>query len=106
MAYKSRKERRRAAGGTLYNAKGSNEASEVDAKSDGFKRGGAKKRADGGSVDGAASTPRLDKRARGGALKHRNGMARGGSPFSAAKAQTNPAGKSESSGPGEQAPTG
>jgi hypothetical protein len=78
MVYKPRSERKRARGGKaegqpvederghLYNAEGSPESKEIDAKSDGFKRGGAKKRKHGGHVEGEKAKHHLGKRARGG----------------------------------------
>ena len=111
MVYKPRRERR-AAGGKAsdteplpkekwnqYNAKGSPEEKEESADSDGFKRGGAKKRADGGKVEGDKAKEHLGRRARGG----RTGMASGGAPFSSAH-KTTPPSESHESGPGEQAP--
>jgi hypothetical protein len=102
MAYKKRGERKRGGGVHLYNAKGSPAAENIDAKSDGFKRGGRHKRADGGAVEGEEGKHHMG-RARGGKIKSR---ARGGSssPFSTAHSATMPKGKSSESGPGEQAP--
>lgn len=143
MTYKPRSERKRAKGGKaeeteplhpehghLYNAEGSPESKEIDAKSDGFKRGGkAKKRKEGGKVEGHEARHHLGRRARGGAAheehekekekkeherkehepmeRARGGrtekaMARGGSPFSTAQ-HTKPPGN-DKDGPGEQAP--
>lgn len=129
MAYKKRSERKRERGGKAegqplneehghqYNAVGSPEAHEEEAKSDGFKRGGMahKKRAHGGHVEGEAAKHHLGRRARGGTMHHeehrqeraRGGrtehkaMARGGSPFSSAR-KTEPPGNMKD-GPGEQA---
>lgn len=81
MTYKPRSERKRASGGKAsdteplpkehwnqYNAKGSPEEKEEDAKPDGFKRGGhMKKRKDGGHVEGEKAKHHLGRRARGGA---------------------------------------
>lgn len=137
MTYKPRRERR-AAGGKAdteplpkekwnqYNAKGSPEEKSESAESDGFKRGGsAKKRKDGGHVEGMSAKSHLGKRARGGATEEpRKGteaptkedtvperasggsvkaMARGGSPFSSAQ-KTKPPSEDRETGPGEQAP--
>lgn len=79
MTYKPRSERKRASGGKAtdteplpkehwnqYNAKGSPEEKEEDAKPDGFKRGGAKKRKEGGHVEGEKAKHHLGRRARGG----------------------------------------
>jgi hypothetical protein len=85
MVYKPRRERRERGGkageteplhpehGHQYNAQGSPEEKEEDAKSDGFKRGGMpkKKRKEGGKVEGHGAKHHLGKRARGGATKHR-----------------------------------
>ena len=126
MAYKSRKARK--AGGRAeeegpkfqYNAKGSPEEKSEDAKSDGFKRGGAaKKRAHGGHVEGEKARHHMGKRARGGAMEekeehrargghigrrtHGGAMKMGGSPYSSAHSMTGP-GDGRGS-PGEQAPS-
>jgi hypothetical protein len=78
MAYKTRRERRAEGGkaeeteplhpehGHQYNAKGSPEEKEESAKPDGFKRGGAKKRKEGGKVEGEKARHHLGRRARGG----------------------------------------
>lgn len=86
MVYKPRSERKRARGGKatdtqpyepehghLYNAEGSPESHSIDAKSDGFKRGGAqkKKRKEGGKVEGEKARHHLGRRARGGHIAHR-----------------------------------
>jgi len=83
MTYKPRSERKRARGGKAegqpiedehghqYNAQGSPEEKSEFAKSDGFKRGGAKKRKAGGKVEGERAKHHLGKRARGGMMpKH------------------------------------
>jgi hypothetical protein len=81
MTYKPRSERKRARGGKAegqpitaehghqYNAQGSPEAAEEDAKSDGFHRGGMmpRKKKAGGKVEGREAKHHLGKRARGGA---------------------------------------
>lgn len=134
MAYKSRRERRAEGGkaeteplrpehGNQYNAKGSPEEREESAKSDGFKRGGAKKRKQGGEVHGEAAKHHLGKRARGGAAERKEeekkeeekrdapeerarggrAMTSGKTPFSSAH-NTEPPGNKKDSGPGEQAP--
>lgn len=104
MVYKPRSERKRARGGkaetepltqekgTLYNAKGSPAAAAIDAKSDGFRRGGRAK-ASGGEVEGMEARQHLGRRARGG---------RTGAPFSSGH-DTKPPGNEKGS-PGEQAP--
>jgi hypothetical protein len=104
MAYKNRRSRKSGGSMNLYNAKGSPAAENIDAKSEGFKRGGSKCRADGGAVEGEGGKHHMG-RARGGAI--RKGRARGGSssPYSAARSATAPKGKNSSCGPGEQAPT-
>jgi hypothetical protein len=113
MAYKSRKARRASGGRTeegpkfQYNAKGSPEEKSEDAKSDGFKRGGAAKRAHGGHVEGEKAKHHMGKRARGGSIgrrTHGGAMKMGGSPYSSAHSVTGP-GNAKGS-PGEQAPDG
>lgn len=106
MSYKKRSERKRSYGGQVergnqYNAQGSPAEKAEHEKSDGFKKGGHVKRAHGGAVDGQAGKHHLGKRARGGSV-HKNGMARGGSPMSAAHRVSGP-GNAKGS-PGEQAP--
>lgn len=125
--YKPRKARKhRSFGGKMesgnqYNAQGSPEDKEEHAKSDGFKRGGSLKRADGGHVEGEKAKMHLAKRARGGKMEEKreerarggkighgrkagghHGLARGGSPFSSARSISGP-GNSKGS-PGETAP--
>lgn len=109
MAYKSRKARK--AGGRTdsspnqYNAQGSPEEKSETAKSDGFKRGGAK-RAHGGHVEGEKAKHHMGKRARGGSIgrrTHGGAMKMGGSPYSSAHAVSGP-GNAKGS-PGEQAPS-
>lgn len=125
MAYKSRKERKRASGGKAeaedkrwheYNAQGSPEAKETHEKDDGFKRGGAHKRAHGGHVEGEKAKHHMGKRARGGKMEEKcepeerarggrlHGRARGGSssPLSSAHRTSPPSNKEGS--PGEMAP--
>ena len=129
MSYKPRRERRAAGGkavgaetrneerGNLYNAKGSPAADAIDAKSDGFKRGGKAKRADGGPIEGEGAKASMGKRARGGAAEREEedreeraaggavGRARGGAaPFSSAH-NIKPPSSSSTNGPGEQAKT-
>jgi hypothetical protein len=108
MAYKSRKARK--AGGRAdsspnqYNAQGSPEEKSETAKSDGFKRGGAAKRAHGGHVEGEKAKHHMGKRARGGSIgrrTHGGAMKMGGSPYSSAHAVSGP-GNGKGS-PGEQA---
>jgi hypothetical protein len=82
MTYKTRHERRARGGkavgsqplkpehGHLYNAHGSPAAEAIDEKSDGFKRGGAKKRKEGGHVEGHGAKHHMGKRARGGRAEH------------------------------------
>lgn len=116
MAEMKTRRKRRAAGGKaetknahLYNAEGSPAAkSAMDDKADGFKKGGAAKRKDGGRaeheeprkhgghVEGEHSKHRLDKRARGG-----RAMAAGGSPYTSAHAATAPTNKSSAGHEGE-----
>jgi hypothetical protein len=60
--------------------------------SDGFKSGGATKRKDGGAISGAASTPTLAHRARGG---------RTSAPFSSASSPSARSGSSTSGHEGE-----
>ncbi len=139
MAYKSRKERKRggkaeetqpehAESGHLYNAQGSPESREIDAKSDGFKKGGRAKRKEGGHVEGHASKMHLGRRARGGKAEEKEDeregemddenkeeherperargghvIKRGAAPFSSAQ-NTSPPDNSKGTGPGEQAP--
>jgi hypothetical protein len=143
MAYVTRAQRKRGgkAGegqpideekGHLYNAQGSNEAKEIDAESDGFKKGGRAKKKSGGEVEGEKAKRHLGRRARGGGMapksddkdtveerdedepehseeerpeRARGGraMARGGSPFSAARKLTD-FDNDKKTGPGEQAP--
>lgn len=138
MVYKPRRERKRGGKaeegqpiteehGHQYNAQGSPEAREEDAKSDGFHAGGMmprkKKRKEGGHVEGEKARHHLGRRARGGEAhrepEHRHepereerarggrtehkAMARGGSPFSSARKTEAPPGKTND-GPGEQAP--
>lgn len=64
-----------------YNAQGSNEMDEAKDETPGFKKGGAKKRKDGGMADGALEADRLDRRPRRAA-----GGRAGGSPYSSASA--------------------
>ena len=71
----------------LYNAVGSPEAHEIDEKSDGFKRGGHKRK-HGGHVDGEKSHVRLDKKARGGKMHRKLGT--GGTPYSSAHKESGP----------------
>lgn len=116
--------------GHLYNAEGSPESKSIDAESDGFKRGGKAKKREGGAVEGGAARMHLGKRARGGMAGKESGdkveerdedepehedeekperarggraMARGGSPFSAARKLTD-FDNDKKTGPGEQAP--
>ena len=128
MAYKSRRERRAEGGkaeteplrpehGHQYNAQGSPAEKAESAKSDGFRRGGAKKRKDGGRVHGEAAKHHLGKRARGGRAEEKEekreeerperarggrAMSSGGTPFSSAH-NTEPPERRKDSGPGEQA---
>jgi hypothetical protein len=138
MVYKPRRERARGGKaedteplhpehGNKYNAVGSPEAKEEDAKSDGFKRGGMakKKKKDGGHVEGGMARHHLGKMRRGGMTEEkkmedhtaedrpmeraRGGrtdkpMARGGSPFSSAHKTVGPVDTKMKDGPGEQAP--
>jgi hypothetical protein len=78
-----------------YNAKGSPEEHEAMDEKDSFKRGGHKhkKRASGGAILGNKSAVRLDKRARGGAMK---------SPFSAAYHESMPAKQTSGKGSGHE----
>lgn len=104
MAYKKRGERKRSFGGPMdrgnqYNAQGSPAEKAEHAKSDGFKKGGHVRRADGGAIDGMAGKSHLGKRARGGALTGHNSSR---SPMSSAHSTTPPGNKRGS--PGEQAP--
>lgn len=110
MKAKAVKGAKRAEGGkvTEYNAKGSPAMAAADDKTPGFKKGGKKakggavsvevakkasggevaapktKLKSGGTVMGTKSATRLDKRARGGRMA-------GGSPYSSAKSDANPA---------------
>lgn len=113
MAYKKRSERKRSFGGATesgneYNAKGSPEAREEKAKSDGFKKGGHVERKHGGHVDGEKGRHHLGKRSRGGEMEQkraRGGGVRGmsgGAPFSSARRTEAP--NSSKGSPGEQAP--
>ena len=92
-------------------------AEAITAKSDGFKRGGKAKRADGGPIEGEGAKASMGKRARGGAAEREEedreeraaggavGRARGGAaPFSSAH-NIKPPSSSSTNGPGEQAKT-
>jgi hypothetical protein len=87
--HKMKKMKKRAAGGKAepeyqYNAKGSPEEKVAhEDKDDGFKKGGKAKMKNGGHVEGHETKKRLDKRARGGAMKGR-------SPMSSAHADSGP----------------
>lgn len=85
----------------VYNAAGSPAMdSAMKQKDDGFKRGGAKKRKDGGSVDGDAAKMRMDRR-RGGATKR----AAGGQVMSSASKTRGPVDLKDAGHEGERAPS-
>lgn len=78
---------KKAKGGKVneYNAVGSPEVSEAKNEKEGFKKGGKAKMKDGGHAEGKKAKHRLDKAARGGAMKK---CAAGGSPFTSAAKRT------------------
>jgi hypothetical protein len=67
-----------------YNAEGSPTEESVAKGSDGFGRGGRRRRRAGGMAGGAASVARADKprRGKGGSAPGHTNLARGGAPFS------------------------